>query len=608
MGLINGENLESTLENTFNTLNILKYFISLSNENKSTETFVDTDITVIQKGSDTARKEIQAGSDTARKEIQAGANTLSNIRVKNLFSDVKFTDWNAATSLMSKYTFIKDYSNQYIKLIQNTENGNKISSKILLDAANYSSNACVNASEMANSFNLDKGLNSFITMAVFIAIVTVLPFILIWFLLSSNAGAILDATFKKDVYDTSISNIDVQGTKLTQLSKKVDSIMEKIKILNGSPVTGGSKLHKKKKGGGEGEPVKLDEVKLDEVKLDDVKVELKEESKPKTKDEKYLDYVSTLESTVQEIEDIVNSMNDSVNTIQTIREDNDDLQEKIYAAEAAATKADADAAEAEAQKKYDIKTKEIFAKLKVNTYITNAVKILSKINEYLTNNTKTDEIKKINKNISESNGRIQAIKGILEDKLEDKSTVYKKYFINSYNDKYFNKNVQITNVNNVKNSNTSKAINTDTVYTVKDIRVYNNKKGEIELKLKLYDEYEFIGPESEVKFINNDTKNTFIGPESEVKFINNDTKNTFIGSESYEYYDTKYVNKNVRITNVNNVKNSNISKKEINTDTVYTVKDIRLYKNKKGEIELKLKLYDEYEFIGPESEVKFINK
>jgi hypothetical protein len=411
MGLINGENLGSTLENTFNTLNILKYFISLNTNNNTNtntiETFEDN------------KNDIKSGTNADVSGIK------SSIRVKNMFSDVTFTDWNAATSLMSKYTFIKDYSNQYIKLIQNTEitdKGNKISSKRIFDAANYSSNVCVNASEMANSFNLDKGLNSFITMAVFIAIVTVLPFILIWFLLSSNAGAILDATFKKDIYDTSISNIDVQGTKLTQLSKKVDSIMEKIKILNDSTGTkeGGSKLHKKKKGGvGEGETGTV--------------------SPESVKDEKYLDYVSTLESTVQEIEDIVNSMNDSVNTIHTIREDNDDLQEKIYAAEAAKKTAEAAAeaakktaeaaaeAAAEAQRNYDKKTKEIFAKLKVNTYITIAIGILNKIiDRYINTDTilKTDEFKGIKtekileifKNIIESTNHIKVIQYLVNDK------------------------------------------------------------------------------------------------------------------------------------------------------------------------------------------------
>ena len=89
------------------------------------------------------------------------------------------------------------HSNQYIKLIQNIDNGDNISAKILLNAANFASTASVNASGMANSFSLDKGLNSFIYMAVFIAIVTVMPFILIWLLLSSNAGSIIDLTLKK---------------------------------------------------------------------------------------------------------------------------------------------------------------------------------------------------------------------------------------------------------------------------------------------------------------------------------------------------------------------------------------------------------------------------
>ena len=259
-------------------------------------------------GFNQSTKEIEQGFNQSTKELTSGFNDITsgliNIRVKNLFSDVTFSEWNAANSLMSKYTFIKDYSNQYIKLIHNTNNGDYISQGVLLNAANYSATVCINASGMANSFSLDKGLNSFINMAVFIAIVTVLPFILIWILLTSNAATIMDISVKKEKYETVNNNIDDEGAKLSGLNNELENILEK--IANAEKVQGGSNKNKNKnknkKGGDQSD--NYGRVREDFGPVKELRKELK-----------YVEFATDLNSIVEKIVEIANTMKESMDVI-----------------------------------------------------------------------------------------------------------------------------------------------------------------------------------------------------------------------------------------------------------------------------------------------------
>ena len=195
----NNTAVSSALISVFNTTNIFKYAIGKSSD---------------------AKTDAESNGETSE--------TKSSV-----FTDVDSSSWPAADYLISKYTFIKDYSNYYIQLIQNNDfytNDMKstLTPQTLLQAANIASNSSVEASQLANSFNLNASLNSFISMAVWIAIITVLPFVVIWFILSGTAEGSMEILLQKEIDTNADKTIADSNTRLYEIKNTLTSLERRI--------------------------------------------------------------------------------------------------------------------------------------------------------------------------------------------------------------------------------------------------------------------------------------------------------------------------------------------------------------------------------------------
>ena len=219
MGL-NNPNLHSALKNIFNLTNIFKY--TIYNNIKINQT----------------------GSDVAANDTEQNAT---------IFKDTVNGSWPATDNLIKKYTFIKDYSNQYIELVQssvskeNNINGNIIPGECLLNAANIAANVCVNASQKANNFDLESSLSSFMTMSTFILIATALPFIIIWLLLMTDMGAKFQTSVIKDTENNASKNIKTKETEMVEIQNEFTKLKETYNTINATNTTNGGTLEEEQK-------------------------------------------------------------------------------------------------------------------------------------------------------------------------------------------------------------------------------------------------------------------------------------------------------------------------------------------------------------------------
>ena len=219
MGL-NNPNLHSALKNIFNLTNIFKYTIY-------------NNIKINQTGPDVA------ANDTEQNPT--------------IFKDTVNGSWPATDNLIKKYTFIKDYSNQYIELVQssvskeNNINGNIIPGECLLNAANIAANVCVNASQKANNFDLESSLSSFMTMSTFILIATALPFIIIWLLLMTDMGAKFQTSVIKDTENNASKNIKTKETEMVEIQNEFTKLKETYNTINATNTTNGGTLEEEQK-------------------------------------------------------------------------------------------------------------------------------------------------------------------------------------------------------------------------------------------------------------------------------------------------------------------------------------------------------------------------
>jgi hypothetical protein len=219
--------LEKDLSELFFTFNLYQHYIKMGiNQNN---TAVSNALMSVFNSTNILKYTIGKSEDAKEDSEENGENIKSSV-----FTDVDSSSWPAADYLISKYTFIKDYSNNYIQLIQNSDyytgKFQEIATpQLLLKAANNTSNNSISASQLANSFNLNASLNSFISMAVWIAIITILPFILIWIILSGTAEGSMELLLQKE-FDTNVDKtISNSKTRLYELQSTLASLERQIK-------------------------------------------------------------------------------------------------------------------------------------------------------------------------------------------------------------------------------------------------------------------------------------------------------------------------------------------------------------------------------------------
>jgi hypothetical protein len=296
MGL-NNPSLHSALKNIFNITNIFTYTIH-------------NNIQINISGPDSTNETLQEPS---------------------IFKDTDNSTWPATDNLIKKYTFIKDYSNQYIELVQNSISknekseirGNTIQGECLLNAANIASNVCVNASQKANNFNLESTLNSFMFMSTFILISLALPFIIIWLILMTDIGSKFQSSVTKETEKNSLDNIKTKETEIANIKDEFNKLENTYKINN--TLNGGVLTEDKK--------IKLIELSNDSIslanKIMDISSSVNDSSKTvvnKFSNLKELVNTNTQENQYKEIESAI----PSIRIANTIIGDSTVLFNKIY--------------------------------------------------------------------------------------------------------------------------------------------------------------------------------------------------------------------------------------------------------------------------------------